>query len=184
MANSPPGYSSMSVSEIINELAARRYQPPISSLCNDIRSIPEVLRIPILISDFDTEVQMNGILGFLENRTGGYLSDTIEAFDAISSHKTADTLRAVQRIMSGHGVTAEQLRSDLANVQEFQVGSFAELHGGRLADMAQQISDKAMSLYLYKQDGEPVFDLLEAHLQQRRDELLAALEAHAGLAGD
>jgi hypothetical protein len=184
MANSPPDYSSMSASEIINELGAQRYQPPVSSLCEDIRAIPEVLRIPILISDFDSEVQMNGMLGFLENRTGLYLVDTIDALDAISAHKTADTLRAIQRIMSEHGVTVERLRSDLANVQEFQVTSFAELHGERLADMAQQIDDEARNLYLYEQLGEPVFDLLEAHLQQRSDELLAALEAHAGRAGN
>jgi hypothetical protein len=180
MNNPPPDYSAMSVSEIINELAARRYQPPISSLCEDIRAIPEVLRMPILISDFDSEVQMNGMLGFLENRAGRYLVDTIEALNAISAHKTADTLRAIQRIMSEHGVTVERLRSDLANVQEFQVTSFAELHGERLADMAQQIEDEARNLYLYEEAGEPVFDLLEAHLQRRRDELLAALKAHTG----
>jgi Domain of unknown function (DUF4375) len=183
MASLLPGCRTMSVSEIINELAARRYQPPISSLCDDMRSIPDVLRIPILISDFDTEVQMNGMLGFLENFGGRYLVDTIEALGTISAHKTADTLRAILRIMSEHGVSVEQLRGDLAKVQELQVTSFADLHGERLADMTQQIDAEARKLYVYQRDGEAVFDLLEANLQQRRDELLAALEACAGLDG-
>ncbi|WP_418936961.1 DMP19 family protein [Paenibacillus anseongense] len=33
----------------------------------------------LLILDFDIELQMNGIIGFLENSSGAYLEETMEA---------------------------------------------------------------------------------------------------------
>jgi hypothetical protein len=63
-------YSSMSTDEILDNLRIQIYKPPLSKLREDPRSVPEVLRIPVLIIAFDTEVCMKGILGFLENSTG------------------------------------------------------------------------------------------------------------------
>ena len=63
-------YRSMSVAEILEGLSVQIYEPPLSNLRDDLRSVPEVLRIPILIIDLDTEVAMQGMLGFLENSTG------------------------------------------------------------------------------------------------------------------
>jgi Domain of unknown function (DUF4375) len=140
-----------------------------------------MLRIPILLIALDTEVTMQGMLGFLENSTGLYLVDTIDALETISAHKTADTLRTIQRIMSEHGVTVEHLRRNLNNAQLYQITNFRELHGEELVPMAEQIDREAQKLYLYRADEsdptEPVFDLLEAYLEGRRDDLVAALES-------
>jgi hypothetical protein len=125
---------------------------------------------------------MQGMLGFLENSTGLYLVDTIDALETISAHKTADTLRAIQQIMSNHGVTVERLRRNLNNAQLYQITNFRELHGEELLPMAEQIDREARKLYIYRyrpidnDSTEPVFDLLEAYLQGRQDELVAALE--------
>jgi len=173
----------MSVGEIVEHLAIKVFEPPLSALLHDLRSAPDVLRIPILLIALDTEVTMNGMLGFLENSTGLYLVDTIDALEAISAHETADTLRSIQRIMSEHGVTVERLRGEVNNAQLYQITNFLELHGEELVPMAEQIDREAGKLYLYRGNNsdpaEPVFDLLEAYLQSRRDVLVAALESVA-----
>jgi len=165
----------MSVQEIVEHLAIKVFEPPLSTLLDDLRPVPDVLRFPILIIALDTEVAMNGMLGFLENSTGLYLVDTIDALEAISAHKTADTLRTIQRIMSDHGATVERLRTDLNNAQLYQITNFRELHGEELMPMAEQIEREARKLNIYD-PTEPVFDLLETYLEARRDELVAALE--------
>lgn len=182
MSSPSDQYRSRSIAEILESLTVKVYEPPLSNLRDDLRSVPDVLRIPILIIDLDTEVAMNGVLGFLENSTGLYLADTIDALRTISAHKAADTLRTIQRIMSDHGVTVERLRTDLNNAQLYQITNFRELHGEELLPMAEQIEHEARKLNIYD-PAEPVFDLLEAYLRGRREEFVAALEGVAGQIG-
>jgi len=51
----------MSAAEMLDNLARQIYKPHLLKPREDLRSIPEVLRIPILIIDFDIEVHINGI---------------------------------------------------------------------------------------------------------------------------
>lgn len=181
MITNPPGdYRSMPVDAILDHLAVQIYEPLLSKLREALRLVLEVLRIPILIIDFETEVQMNGILGFLENSTGLYVPDTIDALETIAAHETANTLRAIQRIMSEHGVTVERLRSGLDQLREFQITTFRERHGEELSQMAELIGRQARKLYVYDRGAEPVFDLLSGYLDHRRDEFLASLDACSG----
>jgi hypothetical protein len=179
MSSPPADYRSMSVAEMLGSLALRIYTPHLVELRGDLRPIPAVLRIPILIIDLDTEVMINGMLGFLENSTGLYLAETIEALGTISAHNAASTLRIIQQIMADHGVTVERLRRDFDGAQLYEITSFLEMHGDELSPMAEQIELQARKLNLYD-PAEPVFDLLEAYLQGRRDEFMAALEAYVG----
>ena len=180
MSEPPADYRSMSTDEILDSLAIQIYEPPLSKLREDLRSVPEVFRIPVLIIDFNTEVCMQGVLGFLENSTGFYLADTIAAMEAIGAHDTATTLRTIQGIMAEHGVTHEQLRGDLDRMQEWQITTFAECHGEELSQMADLVGQESTKLYIYDRmhdrEGEDVFVLLSAYIQQRRDELVALLE--------
>lgn len=177
MTSTPEDYRSKSAAEVIDALASLRFEPPLAELCQELRSVPEVLRFPILISDFDMEVQMNGILGFLENSAGRYLTDTIEALDAISARETAATLRTIQRLMVDHGMTFERLRAGSATLRPYDITTFSDRHGTELSHAADLIDGEAGKLYIYHADGEPVFDLLEAYLERRRDEVVAALDA-------
>ena len=173
MSEPPVDYRSMSTGEILDSL------PPLSGLREDLRSVPEALRTPVLIIAFDTEVIMNGILGFLENSTGFYLADTIAAMEAIGAQGTAATLRTIQRIMAEHGVTHERLKGDLARMQEGQITTFADCHGEELSQMADLVSQESEKLYIYDlthdREGEDVFVLLSAYIEQRRDELVTLL---------
>jgi hypothetical protein len=176
MTNPPTDYRSMTVAEILEGLFIQIFEPPLSNLRDDLRSVPEVLRIPILIIDLDTEVTMEGMLGFLENFTGLYFVKTIDALETLSAHKAAGTLRSIERIMRDHGVTVERLRKDFDRAQLFQITNFIELHAEELSPMAEQIEHEARKLDIYD-PAEPVFDLLKAYLDGRRDELIASLEA-------
>jgi hypothetical protein len=168
-------YSSKPIFALLEELASKIYSPPFSALRDDLRSTPEELRIPILIIDFDTAIQMNGIPGFLENSTGLYFFDTIDAFEAIGASKTAHILRTIRGIMSDCGVTVEQLREDFANVEPDQITSFSKLHGEKTSQMAGLVDNEANKLYVYDQSGEAIFDLLEIYLENRRDRFIALL---------
>jgi Domain of unknown function (DUF4375) len=143
MTNPPSDYRSMSVDTILDSLAIQIYEPPLVSLRQSLRSIPEVLRIPILVIDFDTEVQMQGILGFLENSTGLYLIDTIDAFETIAAQDTAEILRSIRRIMGDHGVTVERLRTNIADMPEFAISSFRQRHGEEVSQMADPMVQEA-----------------------------------------
>src|SRR5215510_16286987 len=136
MSDPSVDYRSMSADEILDNLAIQIYTPPFLKLHNDLRSLPEPFRVPVLIIKFDSEVCQNGILGFLENSSGFYLADTIAAMEAIGAHDTAATLRTIQRIMAEHGVTHERLRGNFARLQEWQITTFAETHGEELSQMA------------------------------------------------
>ena len=82
--------------------------------------------------------------------------------------------------MAEHGVTHERLRGDLDRMQEWQITTFAECHGEELSQMADLIGQESKKLYIYDRmhdrEGEDVFVLLSAYIQQRRDELVALLE--------
>jgi hypothetical protein len=168
-------YNSKPIFEILGELATKIYRPPFSALRDDIRSVPEELRISILIIDFDTAIQMNGMLGFLENSTGLYFLDTIDAFEAIGASKTANILRTIRGIMSDCGVTVEQLREDFANCEPNQITSFSKLHGEKTSQMSELVDHEASKLYVYDQSGEAIFDLLETYLENRKDRFIASL---------
>jgi hypothetical protein len=78
----------LSPAELIEALSIRIFQPPLSSARDRLHDISEALRVPILVLDFDTELSMNGILGFLENSTGGLFPETIDAFEKIGASET------------------------------------------------------------------------------------------------
>ena len=154
----------MSVREIIEYLTTKAFQPPLSKLLRDPRSVPEVLRIPILVIVHDTALCMGGMIGFLDH-FGGYLVDTIDALETISAHKTAHTLRTIQQILSNHGVTVEDL-----------------MYGWKMPEQMEEQVDREFfgKSYLWsplEDPAEPVLGLLEAYLQDRRNELVAVLES-------
>ena len=109
--------TSLPTTELVNELVCKIYKPPLSRLRERIATLPEPLRVLMLVSDFDTEVLMNGISGFLENPTGEYLHATIEAFEAIAARSTAATLRAIESAMREHGITHVMLRAPMTAIE-------------------------------------------------------------------
>lgn len=172
---------SLPSAKLIEALSIRIYEPPLSRARDSLQDIAEALRLPILVLDFDTAVEMQGILGFLENSTGLFLPETIDAFEKIGAVETASILRDIQKTLERHGVTPARLRSDFAETQPFQVTTFAELHGD-LGTMSAEVEKEARRLYIYgKPDArEPVWRLLEAYVETHRAECHAEIARIAG----
>jgi hypothetical protein len=171
----------LSPAKLIEALSIRIYEPPLSNARDRLREIAEALRVPILLLDFDTELNMNGMLGFLENSTGLYFAETIEAFDKIGASETVSILRAIEKTLKRHGVTPSGLRADFAGTQEYQITTFRELHGD-LGTMPEEVEVDAGRLYLYGKPntGEAVWPMLEAFVERNRARLLAEIASVAG----
>ena len=52
--------TTMATTELVNELVSRMHGPHLSQLRARVTTLPEPLRVLILIADFDTEVLVNG----------------------------------------------------------------------------------------------------------------------------
>ena len=131
----------MNAEEIIQDLAIKIYEKPLSQVreeCN-FPNLDSPLHLAMLLLDCDTEISMNGMLGFLENLTGRHLAPTIEALERIGAPKSAELLRAVQSCMKKHGVTWAKLRGDFEGTVEYQITSFRQLHGESLDAFSKDI---------------------------------------------
>lgn len=132
------------------------------------------LHVALLFSDFDTELCMNGMLGFLENSSGAFLDQTIDALKVIGARQNAVVLGLIREAMHRHGVSSQVLRSNIEGSSEFQIASFSQLHPGRDA-FAAEVIQLASALYLYDEEQESPYALLEAYLESRADEWLVQL---------
>jgi hypothetical protein len=178
MSDSAKSLEQMSTTELIDYLAISIYKEPLSAARTRPELVSDDLRVAILIIDFDTEVSMNGILGFLENSAGAHLPQVILAFDRIGAQNTADCLREIQAVLNRTGVRSADLRRDLEATEEFEISSFAQRHGAAARGMAREVNPIARRLYLYRpSEGEAVFDMLQSYLEPRRNELVLSLLA-------
>jgi hypothetical protein len=166
--------------KLVEELSIRIYEPPLSNARERLAETPDALRIPILILDFDTEVCMNGMLGFLENTTGLWLRETIDAFEKIGAQETAAILNEVQAILVRHDISPAKLRSDFADCQPYQISTFRELHGD-LGTLPTEVEHAADKLYLNAEPGtgEPVWSLLASFVERNRAGLFGEIDALA-----
>jgi hypothetical protein len=169
--------------ELIEALSIQIYEPPLSNARERLLEISEPLRVLILVLDFDTEVCMQGMLGFLENSTGLYFTETIDAFEKIDARETLEVLRGVEKTLQKHGVTPSRLRADFAGTEEYQITTFRELHGN-LGSLPEEVEHHAKRLYLYGREGERVWDLLEGFVKTHRQAILDEIARVAGEAPD
>ena len=168
----------MTGEKLLNDLGVRIYQKPLSNIreLSTWPSLSNPLHVAVLLIDFDTEVAMNSILGFLENSTGAYLDQTIDALYLLRADATAETMRQIRDVMTKHKVSHESLRSPHQNTTEYQITSFAELHGPSLDGFADEVCRIADDLYIHNRSKESPFPLLEAFLERHKTEILSEIE--------
>jgi hypothetical protein len=167
--------ASLTPDRMVGELAVLIYEPPLFALRTRLREVPEPLRVFILVIDFDTEVAGQGMLGFLENSTGRYLPETIDALGSIGAHVSAATLRRIEKIMTRHGVTHTRLREDFARAKPGQITTFSEMHGGEFDKMGEEIHKEAAWFTCDDTGDEPLRRLLVKYVANERSRLLDAL---------
>jgi hypothetical protein len=168
----------MTPAELLNALGVRIYEQPLSEAREHLLELPEPLRVVMLAIDFNTEVLMEGILGFLENSTGLYLQETIDAFQVIGATHTAGILIHIAEALRSCGVSPSDFRADFANARPGQVTTFIELHGEARRPMADAVGKLSNDLYFYHPpgQGEDAMGLLEEYISRTQAALLAAIE--------
>lgn len=134
----------MNADEVIQSIGVEIYRAPLSKTREEVDypNLANPLHLAILLIDFDTEIEMNGILGFLENPTGSYLKQTIEALNLIGALKSAALLESIQSCTIKYGISWEGLRNDFEGSTEYQVTSFRETHG----ESSDEWSDEVLRL--------------------------------------
>jgi len=116
----------MNADDLIQELGGLIYQEPLSRIRyeKDYPNLANPLHITVLLMDCDIEIDMNGMLGFIENETGRHLHKTIDALELIGATKCSAVFRSVENCMAKHQITWERLQRDYEGVKEFQITSF------------------------------------------------------------
>lgn len=153
-----------SAEDIVVEICDSMYGAWRAQLWESFELLPEILQDVLLIIELDTELSMNGILGFLENRSGRYLQETVEALQRIGAERDHELLEGIRA--QWLGVEWEQgqdlnLRGQEVHSQMHSITSFQDRHGIDI----EFITDIAQRLYVYT-DRElfvHLYDYVEAH---------------------
>ncbi|PFM82699.1 DUF4375 domain-containing protein [Bacillus sp. AFS077874] len=137
--------------------------------------MPVVIIDIILIVNLDTELNMQGILGFLENSTGLFLDDTIETLQRIQAKEDYEILKAIKSILQQNNVSTQDLRNNVDNQTEYSITTFSETHSSKYDDMVSEISEVADNLYLYDGDRN-LFDNLIKYVDTNKSNLVGELK--------
>jgi Domain of unknown function (DUF4375) len=177
-------FKDKSSAAMLEELSIRIYEQPLLALREQLPDLPAAIRVPILVIDFDTALNMEGILGFLENSTGLYLRETIEALHDIGAHETVNIMTKISEIMAKHNVSVADLRADFKSTELYEVTSFRKLHGEKCDEMTDEILAESEKFYLYSDTGEDVLGFLTNFIERNATELLTIIHStgnnHAG----
>ncbi len=172
----PDEVSNLSAEDIIGEISLRLYgQENYHIRDNRIFSVlPTILRDIILIIDLDTEVTMEGILGFLENSTGLYLDDTIETLERIKAYEDYRAMSNIRDILKKYKVSTFDLRENVNKGNLYDISSFSQTHGSQYDEMAEEISKEAKKLYLDREE-ENIFTYLIEYVEENKKQLYDGL---------
>lgn len=138
---------------VLDELPVRMYDD--DRLAD--RSVPGWLRAVIVLLDFDTHVQMEGLLGWWENRGSDDLDDVIAAFRAVGLADQASLLVRVREVLDPRALDADQ-RQTL-----YDVSSFVDRHGEVTEEQYRAFDQFEEELYLNADDGPDLYTALVAH---------------------
>jgi hypothetical protein len=166
-------YESMTAGELIGELARRLHKPPLFELRDRMRELPAAIRVPLLVFDFDCEVPMQGIFGFLENSAGYYLAETIEAFATIGAHRTAATMRRIQAILARHGIDRGSGAPGPRQLETLWT------QGAEAEAIREEIETEADRLYMCtgpdSEDSDDVYGGLVRFVEENRDAVVQVI---------
>lgn len=165
----------MSGEEVVGSIAMDLYRAEFATVRENGSELPQVLRDIILIIDLDTELSMNGMTGFLENVSGQYLGETIEAMVRIGNEADADILIKIEQMLFDHGVTPRQLSENVNGLSEHDITTSLQTHGEQIHEVLQQVEMEAGSLSM-QSDNEESFDLLYQYVDTNKDHLKQEIE--------
>ncbi|NEN82357.1 DMP19 family protein [Paenibacillus elgii] len=167
-----------SADEIMDHVASNRYRQENIQLKDEevFFELPALLRDIVLLIDFDTELNMNGILGFLENSTGKYLNETIEALERIGAVCDADAMKAIKRILENYNLSTGQLHRDLQDLEPYEINHFRQVHAIADDEFFEEIQHAADKLSTYSQE-ENIFDHLLTYIEANKRSFVEDVQA-------
>ncbi|ODG93190.1 MULTISPECIES: DUF4375 domain-containing protein [Bacillaceae] len=162
--------------EIVEEIASNLYEGENYLIFQEeyFYKIPEQIRDVILLINFDTELAMEGILGFLENSSGVYLNDTIETLEKIKAEQDHNILNNIKHILDENNISTSQLRANTKDQELYSIQGFSETHGSAYDDMADRICEIAEKLYISSEDRN-IFDYLILYVDKNKSLLITEL---------
>ncbi|MDN4088495.1 DMP19 family protein [Paenibacillus polymyxa] len=163
-----PPHNNFSATELVEHMGSVIYGEEASSIRGIIYEVPESLRTIILLIDFDTELSMNGVFGFLENATGKYLNETIAALKLIRAEEDSSIMKEIRDLIEGINFNGK------IKLEQYQVTPFEERHdiNKRLLERIKELAD---GLYIYSIDRD-IFEYLIGYLSDNWIVLLQELK--------
>ena len=139
---------------VIDEVAGAQYRE------GDRRRDPEVpswLRDVLVLCDFDTHLQMEGLLGWWENAAAGDLQLVTEALRSVG-------MRADARLLEEAALVLDPGELATSSPQEVgTVSDFATRHTAVTPHQYERMREIETGLYLNEADGPDLYALLVAH---------------------
>jgi hypothetical protein len=164
-------------SELVEHICGGIYQGE-TFLLRDIKTldrIPQLIRDCILLIDLDTEINMNGIFGYLENSTGKFIDETIEVLERIGASNDSITLNNIKSILTEYGQKTSNLQANVQNLKEYQISKFTQTHEKLDSELLNKIEQEAKNLYIYNQE-ENIFDNLFDYIEANKLHLINELK--------
>ncbi|WP_017428263.1 MULTISPECIES: DMP19 family protein [Paenibacillus] len=163
-----PPHNNFSATDLVEHMGSVIYGEEASSIRGIIYEVPESLRTIILLIDFDTELSMNGVFGFLENATGKYLNGTIAALKLIRAEEDSSIMEGIRDLIEGINLNGK------IKLEQYQVTPFEERHEINKW-LLERIKELADGLYIYSIDRD-IFDYLIGYLSDNWIVLLQELK--------
>lgn len=170
----------MNVDHVIQDISVIIYEEPLAKVRDefDYPNLINPLHLAILLIDCDTEIDMNGVLGFLENLNGRYLTNVTDVLKKIGAQKSAAVFDSIQVCMRKHNITWEQLRGDFDGANQYEITSFQKLHGSSLDSFANEISEISSGFSLFNSNNSPedVYSFFVQYLEGIADQFEKEIE--------
>ncbi|MGG3509826.1 DUF4375 domain-containing protein [Paenibacillus lautus] len=155
-----------SAEDIVGEVCTNLYKEEGSKVKEDFNSLPIWLQDIILLIEFDTELAMSGIVGFLENSTGLMLDETIDTLKRINAIDDYRVMNKIKEILKKNGIEIKVLRENINRRSEYEVLKSQEVHELNF----EEIINEETNLYLYQDRN--IFEYLFEYIDLNRTELL------------
>lgn len=165
--------STKSAIDILNDLGLWAYSPDFAGFESSgaLRDLGNPVSVVVLISNFDTQIDINGIVDFLGNSSGLFARETVDALKLVNCRSDAEVLSRIIDVAEEAGMTHEAVKRDLAPLEPFTVGTFSDFHGDKWNHSCDLIQALRVGI-----DQERIRKALQGFIETNRPALEAALE--------
>ncbi|MBM7568151.1 DMP19 family protein [Paenibacillus sacheonensis] len=137
--------------------------------------LPVLLQDIILLINFDIELQMNGIIGFLENSSGEFFEETIQALYRIHASEDFKIMSGIKDLLLLNHIDLRKIREDMNSLYLYQVSTSSDLHGRNMNELLDVIATQADGLYLYRKHANIFDDHVYRYVEANKESLMVYL---------